>query len=205
MAYTQGQFPEIEYHVFVAGQANLFFAEESPDRMDVLWENLDEVSAPQIITVEKRLITSKEIEENLLEAFEEGYEGIMLKDPTRPYDYKRSSAILKLKENIFKESDYEEDEIVLSDCVVDSIEYNDEFPYIEDDQIKFKRLLNIIWVIQPDGIRCKVGSGYSLDFREYYTKRSEELIGKIVEIEHQKWGANGRMRFPRLRRVREDL
>ena len=59
--------------------------------------------------------------------------------------------------------------------------------------------------MQKNGVEGKVGSGYSLDFRRKYTDSPWELIGMPVEIKHQGWGANGRMRFARLWRIRKDL
>jgi hypothetical protein len=59
--------------------------------------------------------------------------------------------------------------------------------------------------MQENGVECKVGSGFDLEFRRIYTENPKELLGKTVEVKHQQWGNNGRMRFPRLYRVREDL
>lgn len=200
MAYTQGQVSGMEYHVFVAGDAKKFLAGEDPNHVDIPYGgSLD--AAPHIHFVNLGIIGPEDIEENLEAAFEKGYEGIMLRDPDHLYDYKRSNALLKLKKRLSGENEGE----IISDCVVESIEYNDNFPYIEDGVLKSERLLNRIWVIQEDGTKCKVGSGFDLAFRRYYTEHPQELIGKIVEVKHQMWGANGRMRFPRLFRVREDL
>lgn len=201
-AFTRGQVPDMEYHIFVAGEANKFLAGKEPNHVSPIFLPLNE-GLPHIKILDIEIIRTGQIEEKLLEAFELGYEGIMLRDPKKLYDYKRSNALLKLKRKI-TEDDNEQGEII-SDCVVESIEYNDKFPVVVDGTITVKRLLNRIWVIQPDGIRCKVGSGYSIEFREKYTERPQDLIGKVVEVKHQEWGANGRMRFPRLWRVREDL
>jgi DNA ligase-1 len=200
MAYTQGPVPEMEYHVFVAGSAEKFLAGKDPNHVDTPYGSVLD-GTPHIHYVNMGLIAASDIEQNLEAAFDQGYEGIMLRDPNQLYDYKRSNALLKLKKKLSGEDEGE----VISDCVVESIEYNDNFPYIEDGVLKTERLLNKIWVIQEDGTRCKVGSGFDLDFRRYYTEHPQELIGKIVEVKHQMWGANGRMRFPRLFRVREDL
>ena len=94
---------------------------------------------------------------------------------------------------------------VISDCVVTKIEYNDNFTVVKDGKLCTEKLLNKIWVMQENGVECKVGSGYSLDFRREYTDNPWELMGSTVEIKHQEWGANGRMRFPRLFRLRKDL
>ena len=207
MAFTKGQVPEIEYHVFVAGQADKFLAGEEPNHVVPLAKGAEEQDAPGIVFVNIGLITQDQIESSVEEAFENGYEGIMLRDPNNLYDYKRSNALLKLKRRL--NYDIPDDQVgqeeQLSDCIVTSVEYNDTFPVIEDGCLHTERLINRIWVQQEDGTLCKVGSGYNLDFRRYYTERPWELVGKWVEILHQGYGSNGRMRFPRFIRVREDL
>ena len=127
----------------------------------------------------------------------------MLRDPDILYDYKRSDAILKLKESL----DRGEVGETFADCTV--VDYLiDDFPVIEDGQMVIKRLITKLWVRQHtynDKI-CKVGSGYDLKFRYHCSKDPENLIvGKIVEIKFQDYGSKGLMRFPRLHRVREDL
>ena len=201
-AFTRGQCPEMEYHIFVAGDAYKFLAGKEPNHVSPIFLPLNNIWT-HLKFVDIQVISSEQIEEKLLEAFELGYEGIMLRDPNNLYDYKRSNALLKLKKKLTE--DQEDKGEIISDCVVESIEYNDAFPVIINGQITTKRLLNRIWVVQEDGTRCKVGSGYTLEFREKYTGNPQDLIGKVVEIKHQEWGANGRMRFPRLHRVREDL
>ncbi len=202
MAFTKGQVPDMEYHVFVAGDAKKFLAGEDPNHVEVI-EYITEPEAPHIKSTSLGLIELKEIIEKVEEAFEQGYEGIMLRDPDNLYDYKRSNALLKLKRSLIEE--VSEQSEVISDCIVTRIEYKDDFPITEDGKIHTERLLNKVWVMQENGIEGKVGSGYSLDFRRKYTEKPWELIGMPVEIKHQGWGANGRMRFARLYRVREDL
>ena len=202
MAFTQGQVPEMEYHGFVAGKAENFLAGKDPNHVNVL-----EGEAPEEVThikfVGQGIMSAALLETKLEEAFEQGYEGIMLRDPDQLYDYKRSNALLKLKSRL--NEDKEDFGEVISDCVVESIDYNEAFPVIEDGVLRTEKLLARIWVQQEDGTLCKVGSGFSLEFRRKYTENPQDLIGKMVEVKHQDWGANGRMRFPRLLRIREDL
>jgi ATP-dependent DNA ligase len=202
MAHTQGQVRDMEYHIFIAGNAEKFLNQEDPNHVDPLGGGKEQY-APHLEFVSNGWCSAHEVEEKLEEAFEQGYEGIMLRDPDQYYDYKRSNALLKLKSSLDEEEDDDGEQI--SDCVVESIEYNDFFPVIEDGKLHTERLLNKVWVIQEDGVRCKVGTGYSLDFRRKYTQAPYDLIGKTVEVKHQGYGKNGRMRFPRLYRVREDL
>lgn len=203
-AFTRGQCLEMEYHVFVAGEAHKFLAGKEPNHVIPIFVPIDNINITHVKAIDTELINSEQIEEKLLEAFELGYEGIMLRNPDKLYDYKRSNALLKLKKKLTEDENNEIGEIK-SDCVVESVEYNNAFPVIVAEKLTTERLLNRIWVIQEDGTKCKVGSGFDLNFRRYYTEQPEELIGKIVEVKHQEWGANGRMRFPRLWRLREDL
>jgi DNA ligase-1 len=201
MAFTKGQVPDMEYHLFVAGDAKKFLSGEDPNHVKVI----DNISEPvtHIIGTSLGLIQLNEIVDKVEESFEQGYEGIMLRDPHNLYDYKRSNALLKLKRSLVEE--VSEQSETISDCVVTRIEYKDAFPYIENGKLYAERLLNKIWVLQKNGVEGKVGSGYSLDFRRKYTDSPWELIGMPVEIKHQGWGANGRMRFARLWRIRKDL
>lgn len=198
MAFTQGQVPDMEYHIFVGGNADDFLKGEGIDNYKVLAG--DNYSAlPHLFFVNHGIIKRDAVEEKLEEAFAAGYEGIMLRDLYKPYDYKRSDAIIKLKQSL-----NEDEGEIITDCVVESIE-TDDFPVIIDGKMTVEHLLVRLWVIQPDGIRCKVGSGFDLKFRRYYTEHPDEIIDKVVEIKHQMFGKQGRMRFPRLFRVREDL
>lgn len=210
MAFTAGQAEGVEYHIFVCGQAEDFL--NGVDNMEMTMGIND---TEWIKVVEQDIIETKEIYDTLEKAFELGYEGIMLKNPEKLYDFKRSDAIVKVK----KGKDAESSEEIVSDCVVTGIVV-DDFPVVlevvkepfdsmEEVEVRkvleTKTLLVKLWVLQQDGVSCKVGSGFDLPFRYKYTENPEEIIGKVVEIRHQKWGKNGRMRFPRLERIREDL
>ena len=198
MAYTQGTATDIEYHIFIAGNGPNFFKQDSKGMLipsSEAFNNMD-----KIVLVDTKLISEEEIEYELDLMFEAGYEGMMLRDPDKLYEFKRSDALLKIKESLHEQSQEE-----ISDCFVMDIEYRDDFPVIENGAIHYKRFLNKIWVLQMNGVMTKVGSGYDLKFREHYTLHPEELIGCVVEIKHQGYGNKGSMRFPRLHRVRYDI
>lgn len=201
MAFTKGQVEDMDYHIFVAGDAEKFLLNIEPNHVDPVVE-FEHVNSPNVYFVTKGIVKEEEIYSALEEAFEQGYEGIMLRNPDHLYDYKRSNALLKLKST--DDADNQQGETI-SDCVVIDVEYNDRFPVVEEGVLSYKRLLNKLWVLQDNGVKCKVGSGYTLDFRRLYTDNHFDLIGKVIEVQHQNWGSNGRMRFPRLIRIREDL
>lgn len=197
MSVVNKQTVDVEYHVFVVGNSEAFLKQEDPNNhVNVLIDNIPG-AVNNIVFVNNILIDSSDIEAKLEEAFEAGYEGIMLRNPEYPYDYKRSNNLLKLKSRI-DDSIGEE----VSDCVVVGLEYNETFPVIEDGVLLYKRLINRMIVQQSNGILCKVGSGFDLAFRH---NTDNTIIGKVVEIQHQGYGSNDRMRFPRYKRTREDL
>jgi len=199
-AFKNGTAYGLEYHTFICGYAEDFW-EQRADRM----KRTAGMPGKYIVPVPQKLITEEEIQDYLEECFEQGYEGIMLRDPDVLYSFGRGNQLLKLKEGE-KDKKHEKEE-QKADCIVEDIEYKDDFPVIKDGKIVFKRLLNKIWVRQytHNDKLCKVGSGFDLDFRYYYTLNPEELLGKIVEVKFQDYGSKGLMRFPRMKRIREDL
>jgi DNA ligase-1 len=200
MGFTQGTAEDLEYHTFVQGPSESFLNQTLKDiTSHSPWKDND---GPVPIKYSQGGIIEKEedVDAALEHAFEMGYEGIMMRDTDKEYDYKRSNALLKYKE---LENDEQSMEIT-SDCVVLDIEF-DDYPIIEDGVMHYEDLLVTLIVEQPDGVLCRMGSGFNLDFRRKYKENPEELLGKTVEVKHQRWGTHGRMRFPRLMRIREDL
>ena len=193
MSFTKGTSKDLEYHTFICGKKKDFFMGKTGSFKIV------EHGYGKVVPVKQVLISDKEVESRLEDAFSLGYEGIMLRDPDKLYDFKRSDALLKLKESSTDKSQEQ-----IEDCLVVDVEV-DKFPVIEDGITTYRDLLVKLFVKQKDGKVCKVGTGFSLEFREYYTEHKEELIGKVVEIKFQGYGSKGLMRFPRLYRVREDL
>lgn len=202
MAFKKGPAPEIEYHAFIAGQAEDFFAGKA-DSMVIATEDIVK-GGDKVKAVPVKMVNKADVYDELELAFEAGYEGIMLRNPDKLYDFKRSDALLKLKENV--KSALSEEEI--SDCLVTDI-ITDTFPVIKEvdgkNAMTFETLLVKLRVEQKDGTICSVGSGFDLDFRYKYTESPEDIIGKIIEVKHQGVGKLGRMRFPRLFRERRDL
>ncbi len=199
MGFKQGTAFDIDFNVFIVGYVQSFLT-QSDSGMAIATEEMT-ADMKYLHTLEQYLIEDDQVYDELDKAFAEGYEGIMLRDPDVLYNFKRSDAILKLKESIDNETGEQ-----YADCIV--VDYLfDDFPVIEDGVMVTKTLLTKLWVRQHtynDKI-CKVGSGYDLKFRYYYTENIDELMGKIVEIKFQDYGSKGLMRFPRLYRVREDL
>jgi DNA ligase-1 len=195
MGFTRGTAYEIDYHVFACGNAKEFLSQKVSN---VYSTHGLEIEEPQIIVEDIGFIHNKDIDMYLEEAFSLGREGLMLRNPKEPYAFKRSDALLKIKQR------GDEGEQV-SDCIIKDYVI-DDFPVMheteEGNKIIYEPLIVKLWVEQKDGIMCKVGSGFSLGFRK---RDPEELLEMVAEIRHQGYGDKGRMRFPRLERLREDI
>jgi DNA ligase-1 len=117
-----------------------------------------------------------------------GYEGIMIKDPTAPYECKRSTAWLKLKP---------------------FIEVSLEVKDVEEGTGKnIGRLGALVCEGIDDGksIRVNVGSGFSDDNRIDYWSARDRLAGNIVEVRAdaitQNQDGTYSLRFPRFKGFR---
>lgn len=197
MSFTTGTSYELEFRAFICGYKEDFFAQLF-SRMEIVTKEHTE-GVENVNTQEQWLLHDDNVMEALEEAFELGHEGLMLRDPDQLYDFKRSDALLKIKE-----SDSDKSEEVTADCLV--IGYTTKsIPIVENGMIVFKELINRLIVLQEDEKECKVGSGFELDFRKAMTEDPSIIMEKVVEIKFQGYGNKGRMRFPRLFRVREDL
>ena len=112
-----------------------------------------------------------------------GYEGIMLKDPTAPYECKRSAAWLKLKPFI---------EVSLEIIAVE-----------EGTGKNLGRLGAFVCSGQDDGkdITVNVGSGFSDDQRISFWANRDKLLGQVVEVRAdaitQNQDGTYSLRFPR--------
>ncbi len=112
-----------------------------------------------------------------------GYEGAMLKSLDAPYVFKRSDAILKLKD------------FTDADCrVVDWFE----------GLGKHKGRLGGIIVEDDKGVRTRVGSGFSDAQRDELWRDQIAIPGRIAEIQYQNLTAEGSMRFPVFVQFRPD-
>ena len=57
---------------------------------------------------------------------------------------------------------------------------------------------------QPNGVRCKAGSGLDRDLRDLIWGDQDTFLGRPVEIRYQELGPTGIPRFPRFLRLRDD-
>ena len=113
-------------------------------------------------------------------------EGVMINLSNAPYECKRSKGILKGK--------------VMQSCDLKIIDF-------EEGEGNFKGTLGATLVEYKDNI-VKVGSGYSLEERNYIWKHKKELIGRIMEVSYFEESINSKtglasLRFPVFKNIRE--
>lgn len=117
-----------------------------------------------------------------------GKEGAMIKDPNKPYEFKRSVAVYKLKE--------------MFTCdlrIIDAYEGNPDTKYSGT-------LGGVVMASDCGAIKADCGSGFDDDTRMDMWLRhlKGKLAGTIVEISYQEKTADGSLRFPVFDRERND-
>jgi DNA ligase 1 len=179
-------FDMIPMQDFIAGRCDI--AQEIRSESLSIWFDIVKEYTPNIQILSNRVVdlntvTGREIFREMNEkAIEGGYEGIMIKDPSAPYECKRSSSWLKLKPFI---------DVSLE--VVD----------VEEGTGKNAGSLGAIvceGVESGKNIRVNVGSGFSDEERSEIWS-SKNVIGKVAEIRAdaitQNQDGTYSLRFPR--------
>lgn len=185
---------DMRYHVF----DYVPFADWQAQKSDLNYKSrlVDLISAlgasPMMAENPFRYVKSKicaneaELREFYAQCLDEGYEGVMLKDMSATYQWKRSSAILKMKPVATEEG-----------VVVGWYEAN--------KGTKREGLFGGFNVLTPNGSITKVGGGYSDCLKQkIHDDGPDNYIGKIVECEHQPpFTPDGKLRFPVFSRFRD--
>lgn len=109
---------------------------------------------------------------------EHGWEGLMVRNADVPYEYKRTTNLLKIKE--------------MHDIELQLID-------MEEGSGKNEGLLGAFWV-DYNGYRVQVGSGFTDEQRERYWNNKNEYIGKMVKVQYFEetinQDGNESLRFP---------
>lgn len=126
--------------------------------------------------------TSEKLFELRDKFIKDGYEGVMLKDLSAPYVFKRSDSVLKLKD--FLDADGR---------IVDTFE----------GKGKHKGRLGGV-IAEFDGVQTRVGSGFTDLQRDTYWTGRKSLVGRMIEVKYQNKTPDGSLRFPVFIRFRPD-
>jgi DNA ligase-1 len=187
----------MKYHVFDgmsleewdAQQGEMTYAE----RLEYVASILDSLpkGSPVVPVVGKIVKSEKELMKFYSETMDKGYEGIMIKDPSALYRWKRTDAVQKLKP------------IQTFEGVV--VGHNEG-----RRGSKREGLWGGFNVVLPNGVVTKLGGGFSDKLKAEIDMDPDVWIGRIVEMEGQPdpmtedgLSADGKVRFPVFSRVRD--
>jgi len=194
--YGKGAFDfnEVVFNVFdvFSFGSNILTEKPLSERKEILndyfsnWPELSEKKPETIVRVDYNMNKNASIEtiqKQLDEALSNGFEGLILKNPNTPYQFKRTIDWVKVKQ------------FDTLDCLVIDV---------FEGKGKYSGMLGGVIVQLPNKQTCQVGSGFSDYERQYYWNNPNEIVGKYVEIKYQDWTKDGKLRFPVFVRVRND-
>lgn len=189
-------FDLIDYDDWINGYSPVPQAKRHKNLCEILIPILNDNNISSIIIIPK-LLVDLSTNDGLLafehfnrQAIDEGFEGIMIKDPLSPYEGKRTSSWLKIKPKISVD-------LNIINIIEGTGKYNSSLGAFVCKGI-------------DDGreIQTNVGSGFTDEMRIKYWNNRNDLIGAIVEIEGDVltiaenqtiWS----LRFPTFKRFRE--
>lgn len=124
-------------------------------------------------------------------ADENGWEGLILRKADSLYEGKRSKNMLKCKS--FHDAEY---------TVID-LEIG-PFRMIENGLEVTKDVLSNV-IIEHKGNKVSVGSGFSIEEREYYKNNPNEILNKVITVKYfeetQNQSGNWSLRFPTVKAI----
>lgn len=124
----------------------------------------------------KTIDSEDELEKVFEEYYAEGYEGIMLRDPTSLYEDKRSIHLLKYKNS-----------------------YDEDFVIVGAEEGAGTREGCVIWKCETDkgvGFSCTMGNGCSVEEQQEYFDNYPDYIGSKLVVKYQELSEDGVPRFP---------
>ena len=148
------------------------------------YTRLVDIDAPNVKMVQGISIGSQEdLMRYYDKCLEQGFEGVMIKDPYAGYECKRSKAWMKLKPE-------------------ETIDY----PVVGlfEGVGRLRGTLGGITLKKPNGDELGVGSGFTDAMRTELWNRGEELIGKMCEVKYQP-GREGAAEFAVFSKIRDDM
>lgn len=158
--------------------------EERLQFLKLVKKGIEKLGLRHVVVVEGHFISSEtEMMDFYKLQLSKGQEGIMVKDLSAYYEFKRSSNWMKIKP-----SETEDLKIV----------------GVEEGTGKNVGKLGALVCQLENGDTVNVGSGFSDEDREDYWNNQKKVIGKIAEVKYQEKTRDGSLRFPVFVRFRDD-
>ena len=169
----------IEYHVYDV------ILPDNPDacyfeRMQFIEEHIKD-KFPMIRVVPTVGVDSVEqVEQKLGDYLEAGYEGQMLRDPTAPYEHKRSKYLIKHK--TFADDEFEIVEVV-------------------EGKGNYAGMAKSLTIRLPDGSTQSCGMRGQMAYLKELLETKDDYVGSQVTVIYQNKTADGKLRFPVAKKV----
>lgn len=184
----------MRYNVFDAMPIDEWNKQRSTEKYSVRDANAGKVVAgagdPIITHVDTKVCNSfRELLEYYIECLDNGFEGVVIKDPNATYQFERSSAMLKFK----PEATYE-------GAVIGWFKGSRGSKRAD----KFAGF----WVLLPNGVATRCGTGFKDNDKaafhaEIQANGMQKFLGNIMEVKGQPpLTKEGKIRFPRFKRWR---
>ena len=142
---------------------------------------------------QKPINSFKELEDKTQKASEMGWEGLMLRKDDI-YKGKRSNDILKVKT-------FHDDEYIVKDVMFGPLRYVKEGLEVEEEMLSGV-------LIEHKGNTVRVGSGFSIEQRQHYFSKPDDIIGKEITVQYfeESQNQNGEysLRFPVVKVIHEN-
>ena len=160
---------------------------------------LEEKFSNYFEVVKQELINNEEVFKKWkTESEMNNWEGLMLRKATESYEGKRSQNMIKIKKN--KEEEFK---CIKMDAGMKQI-LNQETKVMESVY-----LMSNIYIDLGNDNQCSVGSGFSDAQRIRFLQHPEEIIGKMITIQHYGLSKNQKsgisLRMPTFKCVRDDI
>lgn len=139
-------------------------------RLKNLTEIMKKNECPCLTLLEQSLVKDEsQFQEWIVKSTQSSWEGLILR-ADEPYKGKRSKDMLKWK--TFNDAEY---------SVVD-VEFG-PFRYVLNGKEKEEEMLSCV-TIKHKGYDVRVGSGFSIEQRQYFYKNPKEILGKIIRVNY---------------------
>lgn len=142
---------------------------------------------------------------------DDGLEGVMLRDPTSPYKFGRSTMregwLLKMKRRLDSEATivgFEEQMHNGNEATLDLLGRTERSSHKENMYPK-GTLGALLCTWDETGVDFKIGTGFDDSRRQQIWNEQSTWLGAKVRFSYQGTGVNGRPRFPSYEGRREDL
>jgi DNA ligase-1 len=156
---------------------------------------------PFVVFVESKTVNSLEELELVYEEFlEQGYEGVMLRDPEAPYKFGRSTV---KSQNLLKHKPFEDSEFKVvgftqkmhnaNEATTNELG-NTERSSCKDGLVPTGVLGALVLEYGEDFFEC--GTGFTDEQRKEIYENQDKYLGKLAKIQHQVIGQKNKPRFP---------